>query len=65
MTNEEKLKLRLSSIAQIMKEWSEEGYKSSEAHKDFNSELSQWFKGKSDAYKMAADWILETLNLGE
>ena len=65
MTNEEKLKLRLTTIAQIMKEWSEEGYKSAETCKENNPGLSQWFTGKSDAYKMAADWILEAIHRGE
>ena len=65
MTNEELLKSRLTAIAQIMKEWSEEDCKSAEAYKENNPRLSQWFTGKSDAYKMAADWILETIHRGE
>lgn len=65
MTNEELLKSRLTTIAQIMKEWSDEAYKSADTYKEKHPELSEWHTGKAAAYKLAADWILETIHKGE
>lgn len=53
---------RLSTIAQVMKTWAEEAERDSETWKDQIESLSEYYKGKKQAYSMASEWINEIIS---
>lgn len=61
MTNAELLKERLSSMASIMKEWAEESEKDQILFENTDERVSNWYKGRAQAYRMASDWLNEII----
>ena len=59
MTNEELLKERLASMASIMKEWAKASEKDQIRFENTDERISNWCKGRAQAYRMASDWLNE------
>lgn len=63
MTPEEYKILRLAEIADVLTEWAESDEKQQSLYKGYSTELYNWHKGRAEAYRLAAGWIKETLQL--
>lgn len=59
MTKLDYLKERLTTVGELLTRWAEDSKEGSEKFKENSKELSEWYKGRSAAYKFSADWILE------
>lgn len=62
MTQEEILRSRLSSAAELMKEWAEESDKDEKLFEKVDERISNWHHGRAQAYRLASDWIMEILH---
>lgn len=59
MTELKYLKERLTSIGELLTRWAEDSKEKAAKEKENSKELSEWYEGRSAAYKFSADWILE------
>lgn len=63
MTKLDYLKERLVDVAKCLKEFAEASKKASKEFEKISDRCSDWHKGRSQAYTLASDWILETIAL--
>lgn len=59
MTKLDYLKERLTTVGGLLARWAEDSKEKSAKEKENSKELSEWYEGRSSAYKFSADWILE------
>ena len=59
MTQLENLKERLTTVGELLARWAEDSKEKSAQKREISRNLSEWYEGRSAAYKFAADWILE------
>ena len=63
MTPEEYKLRRIEEMAEVFIEWAESDEKAQYLFAPYSKDVSNWHKGRAEAYRLAANWIKETLQL--
>jgi hypothetical protein len=50
-------------MAEVFIEWAESDEKAQYLFAPYSKDVSNWHKGRAEAYRLAANWIKETLQL--